>query len=205
MKRASTFLRTLRRLATDNRGVSAIEFAVLLPFMILLYIGGVEISQAVAAYRKTTIIAHTVADLVAQTATPTIGASDVSTALSAAGAIVTPFSASNLSVVVTQICVDPKGNAYVNWSQATPSSSAHAAGTQLTTLPSTLISQSMWGSCAANPAATPTATGSCLIWGETTYAYAPQLGYAITGTLNMYDQLYLAPRLNPCLSYNAAG
>jgi Flp pilus assembly protein TadG len=196
MKHASTFLATLRRLAADNRGVSAIEFAVLLPFMILLYIGGVEISQAVGAYRKVTIISHTVADLVAQSST-SMAPSDVGNALSAAGAIVTPFSASNLSVVVSQICIDQNGNSFINWSQATPSSNAHAKGTQLT-LSSALTSpfQNAGLSGCTTPANNP---GNCLIWGETTYSYAPQLGYAITGTLNMYDQLYLAPRLNPCV------
>jgi Flp pilus assembly protein TadG len=198
MKRISTVLALLHGLADDDRGVSAIEFAVLLPFMILLYIGGVEISQAVGAYRKVTIIAHTVADLVAQSST-SMAASDVSNALSAASAIVTPYSASNLSVVVSQICIDQNGNSFINWSQATPSSSAHAVGTQLT-LSTTLTGpfQTAGLTGCTTPANKP---GSCLIWGETTYAYAPQLGYAITGTLNMYDQLYLAPRLNPCITY----
>ena len=36
------------------------------PLMITLYLGGVEVSQAVAVNRKTTLVAHTVADLVAQ-------------------------------------------------------------------------------------------------------------------------------------------
>ena len=57
----------LRRLASDRQGASAIEFAILLPLMVTLYISGFEISQAVSIYRKVTIIAHTVADLVAQT------------------------------------------------------------------------------------------------------------------------------------------
>ena len=34
------------RLAGDERGVSAVEFALLLPLMVTLYLGGVEISQA---------------------------------------------------------------------------------------------------------------------------------------------------------------
>ena len=36
------------RLASDQRGVSAVEFAMLLPLMLSLYLGGVEVSQGVA-------------------------------------------------------------------------------------------------------------------------------------------------------------
>ena len=35
----------LRRFGADDRGVSAIEAAILMPFMISLYLGGVQLSQ----------------------------------------------------------------------------------------------------------------------------------------------------------------
>ncbi len=52
--------------AADRRASPAVEFAFIAPLMISLYLDGVEISDAVAANRKTTIVARTVADLVAQ-------------------------------------------------------------------------------------------------------------------------------------------
>jgi Flp pilus assembly protein TadG len=186
---ARAFVRYVRSLADNRNGTSAIEFALLLPLMLTLYISGVEISQAIAAYRKVTLISHTVADLVAQTSTA-MAASDVSNALAAAGAIVTPYSASNLSVVVSQVCIDQNGKATINWSQATPSNMAHPVGNPIT-LP---------GGTDLNNTST---YNTCLIWGETTYAYAPALGYAITGTLNLYDNIFLAPRLQSCVVYTA--
>ena len=51
--------RPLRRLLRDERGVSAVEFAMLLPLMVTLYLGGVEVSQAIAVDRKVTLIART--------------------------------------------------------------------------------------------------------------------------------------------------
>jgi Flp pilus assembly protein TadG len=171
-----------RRLAVDQDGVSAIEFALLLPLMLTLYISGVEISQAVGADRKVTLIAHTVADLVAQTSTP-LSSTDVGNALSAAGTIVTPYSASNLTVIVSQITIDANGKATIDWSQATPANAARTHGDPVT-LDAKLIT-----------------AGTCLLWGETTYAYTPQLGYAITGTLNLFDQIYMAPRLKTCVTY----
>ncbi len=47
----------------DRRGVSADEFAMLLPLMVTLYLGSVETSQGIATSRKVTLTAHTLADL----------------------------------------------------------------------------------------------------------------------------------------------
>ena len=53
--------RKLGGLAGDERGVSAIEFAMMLPLMLTLYLGAVELSQGVGAERKVTLTARTVA------------------------------------------------------------------------------------------------------------------------------------------------
>ncbi len=63
--------RPLRRLLRDERGVSAVEFAMLLPLMITLYLGGVEVSQGIAVDRKVTLVARSLGDLVAQSTTVT--------------------------------------------------------------------------------------------------------------------------------------
>jgi Flp pilus assembly protein TadG len=187
----SRSIQHVRQLVDNQRGVSAIEFALVLPLMLTLYISGVEISQAVGAYRKVTLISHAVADLVAQTSTP-LATTDVGNALAAAGAIATPYSAGNLSVIVSQVCIDGNGKGTINWSQATPASMAHPVGNPVQF------------ATAANGASLVTPnTPTCLIWGETTYAYKPALGYAITGTLNLYDNIFLAPRLKSCIVYNS--
>src|SRR6266540_3741741 len=56
----------LRSLVRDQRGVSAVEFAMLLPLMVTLYLGTVEISQGVGIDRKVTLTTRTVADLTSQ-------------------------------------------------------------------------------------------------------------------------------------------
>ena len=58
--------RSLRRFAGDRRGASAVEFALIAPFMILLYLGAVEIILALSIDRKITSAASALADLVAQ-------------------------------------------------------------------------------------------------------------------------------------------
>ena len=51
------------RFVRDRRGVSAVEFAILAPVMIALYLGCVEISDGVAVDRKVSLTAAALANL----------------------------------------------------------------------------------------------------------------------------------------------
>src|SRR5689334_24418866 len=89
----------LVRFGKDRRGVSAVEFAMLLPLMITLYLGSVEISQGVAIDRKVTLTTRTVADLASQVSS--INNADMTNMLNATSAVIAPFDASRLRVVVS--------------------------------------------------------------------------------------------------------
>src|SRR4051812_23308882 len=54
------------RFGADRRGVAAIEFALLLPVMILLYFGSAEFVNAFSAQRRISHIAASIADITAQ-------------------------------------------------------------------------------------------------------------------------------------------
>src|SRR5689334_21331588 len=86
----------LSRFGANERGISALEFALLLPLMITLYLGGVEISQAVSADRKNTLVSHTIGDLVAQSSN--IADADMTNILNAASSVAYPFAAANLRI-----------------------------------------------------------------------------------------------------------
>jgi Flp pilus assembly protein TadG len=165
----------LRRFVADQGGVSALEFALLMPLMITLYLGGVEVSQAVSAARKTTLVSHTIGDLVAQSSDVTDA--DRTNILNAASSVVYPFSAANLQVTVSSVCIDASSRATVAWSE---------------TLGGTLRSGTVTSSI---PAALLVANTS-LIWGEATYNYRPTVGWTITGTLTLGDKIFLRPRLS---------
>jgi Flp pilus assembly protein TadG len=167
--------RPLRRLLRDERGVSAVEFAMLLPLMVTLYLGGVEVSQAVAIDRKTTLVARSLGDLVAQATT--VSNADMTNILAAATSVVAPYPDNKLKVTVSRVDVDANGVAKVVWSD-TKNGTAKAAGTTVTL-----------------PAALNTASTS-LIWAETQYDYTPTVGYVITGMMTLKDQIYMRPRLS---------
>jgi Flp pilus assembly protein TadG len=168
------------RFAGDRRGVSAVEFALLLPVMIPLYLGTVEFSQGFDMSRKVTLIAGTVANVTAQNTTLTTAA--VANILNASTAIISPYSASGLTATVSCISINAKGQATVAWS-ATLNGTALSAGSTVT-VPSGLAVPS-----------------SQLIFSQVSYPYTPNLGYVITGTLNLAAQNYIMPRIT-APSYN---
>lgn len=163
----------LRRFSGDRRGVSAIEFALLAPLMIGLYLGCVEVSDGVAASRKVSLVAAALANLSAQT--PTISAADMTNILDASTAIITPYSAGNLKMTVSCLNIDSSGAAKVKWSVTRNG----AVQSGVATIPAAL--------------AVP---NSQLIYSEVSYAYTPTVGYTITGTLTLSDHMYMSPRIS---------
>jgi len=165
----------LEHLRKDERGVSAVEFAMLLPLMLSLYLGAVEVSQGIGADRKVTLTARTVADLVSQVSS--ISNSDMTNSLNAASAVIAPFSSANLKVTVTSISIDAQGKATVAWSD-TKNGTARAKGSTVT-LPAAL-----------------NIPNSSLIWSEVQYTYTPVVGHVVTGSLTLKDQMYMRPRVS---------
>jgi Flp pilus assembly protein TadG len=168
----------LQGLAGDQRGVSAVEFALMLPLMVALYLGVVEISQGIAAQRKMTMTTRTVADLVSQTTN--VANTYMTNALNAATAVMAPFPDSKLKITVSSIKI-ANGKATVSWSD-TKNGTARAIGSTVT-LPAALV-----------------ADNGSLIWSEVEYAYTPTIGYVISGTLTLKDNLYMRPRQSTCVT-----
>ena len=110
----SRIQRALRNLAQDTRGMSAVEFALILPIMITMYIGAVEFSDALTVNRRVTAVASTAADLTAQAEQVTSG--DVSDIFSAATSILAPYSTTPISIVLTSVVADGQNATTVEWS-----------------------------------------------------------------------------------------
>ena len=179
---AARVRRPLRRFLRDKRGVSAVEFAMLLPLMITLYLGGVEVSSAIAVDRKVTQVARTLGDLVTQSTT--LNATDMTNILNAASSVVQPYSPSLIKVTVSRVDIDANKIAKVVWSK-TLNGTARAPNSVVTL------------DDALNTANTS------LIWAESQYGYTPTVGYVITGTMTLKDQIYMRPRLSDTVVCNA--
>jgi Flp pilus assembly protein TadG len=91
----------------DTAGVSAIEFALILPIMLVLWAGMAEMSHAIDNWRKVTQLARTVVDLTSQgdTSDP-IAPATMNDILASSAAVLRPFAATNTTIVVSALAVD---------------------------------------------------------------------------------------------------
>ena len=165
--------------ARDRRGVSAIEFAMLLPVMVTLYLGVVEVSRGVAIDRKVTLTTRTMADLASRVTS--INNADMTNMLNATSAVIAPYDQSMVQVVLSAVNIDANGIAKIGWSD-TLHGSARAVGSTVA-VPTVL--------------AVPNTT---LIWSEVSYNYNPTFGYVLTGNMNLNDQIYMRPRLSDTIT-----
>jgi len=175
-----------RRFAGDRDGISAVEFAIMLPFMLTLYIGGAELGDGMSVQFKATLAARTVADLTSQY--ESIDAPTMGQILGAAQTVMTPYPANNMAVTVSEITTtNGNGSATVTWScslNGTPrvTGAAYILPTALRTLPA----------------------NTSLLLGEVTYPYTPTMGYVITGTINMHESSFFFPRMSTSVTDNSA-
>src|SRR5688572_17391883 len=68
-KRPTGRRRLLRRALNENSGIAAVEFALLVPILITLFFGAVEVTRFILVSQKVEKLAHTVADVTAQSKT----------------------------------------------------------------------------------------------------------------------------------------
>ena len=94
--KSGDLLAHLRGFARGEGGMAAVEFALILPIMLTVYLGGVEIGDGVAIDRKVAITTRTVADLASRYTT--IKNADMSTILGASSVVIQPYGASPLAV-----------------------------------------------------------------------------------------------------------
>lgn len=175
--------RRIRRFAQSRSGLSAVEFALILPVMVGLFFGGTELSDGLTISRKVTHITSSLSDLITQS--KTITDADMANILDAAASVITPYSNSLLKIKVTQVKIDANSVATVSWSDA-------QNDTALTP-----------GSPISIPAALRTPS-SYLITAEVHYAYTPTVGYILTGTYDLTDKFYLRPRLSDSITRTAS-
>jgi Flp pilus assembly protein TadG len=172
----------LRNFSNDRRGASAIEFALLAPLMLGLYIGCVEISDGVAADRKVTLTAGALANLTSQVTT--ISSTDKDNILQASIAIMTPYNGP-LSAKVSCLKINGAGVAQVAWGFSTSGVTPRAQGDVVTVPPDLAL------------------PNSSLVYSEVSYQYIPVTGFspgfshiAATG-ITLSDQMYMSPRITP--------
>jgi Flp pilus assembly pilin Flp len=122
----------LRKLRRNNRGVAAIEFALLLPVLITLLIGCLEVTFKIWSTQKAEKLSVTLADVIAQSQEVTT--SDLNALVSAVDKIMEPFPFGNDgTVIISSVYLPPPeedealGEPIVNWQRKFPASGGLSA------------------------------------------------------------------------------
>ena len=125
-------LNRLRRLRRDNRGVAAIEFALLLPMLITLLIGCLEVTFKIWSTQKAEKLAVTLSDVIAQSKAVTN--SDLASLIGAVDKIMDPFAfgANEGKIIISSVYIaQGEEDAMVNWQCSFPSSGGFTAVSEL--------------------------------------------------------------------------
>lgn len=177
--------RMLRDLARDASGASAIEFAILAPLLILMYMGAFVVSDMVTCARKVSLTAHTITDLTTQY--NSVATADTTAIMANAAYVLAPYNTANAMLRVSELQVVTSSTATVVWSDAGTGATALAVGTTVN-LPANLAPPLMV------PSQTNSNTGAYFIMGEISYSYTPAFGANWLPAPNLYNRYFMLPR-----------
>jgi Flp pilus assembly protein TadG len=202
--------RTLsRRFSRSESGIAAVEFAFVVPIMLCMFIGVVELSQAITVDRRVSHVASSTADLVArQRNVTTATLNDYMTIIDQLMAPYsdTPLKLTIASVYNTKAAPTTHLVCWVYHRNDTTASGADTnitAGATYTSLPANILDAG---------------GGTSVIMVKAAYLYQPVLFFNSTATtvqgskvssfvgsagINMTETFYLKPRLQSSVTYNS--
>lgn len=187
-------IRSLRgkvsKLAADRSGVAALEFALIAPLLITLYLGTMEISNGLQMNKKVSRAASTVGDLVTQLDESTLNKATIDSILGIGGAVTQPYNFTKPTVTITGIEISAAGAATISWSRKLSDTGIYSRpftpGTVVTVPPKVLIASTF------------------LVRVETALAYNTLTSWTVSrvegqgyGLINMSETFYLRPRNTP--------
>ena len=171
------------RFVDATGGVAIVEFALVVPLLLLLYAGSIEASSLYTVDRRVTVIAGTMGDLVARwdPGQGNIPQGTIDDYFTASEIIMTPYDPAGLGQVVSLVSVDADGDTAVLWSEASGGATARAEGASFPLAASTQMNEVSRG------------TG-CFVASETTYGYTPAIGVVFQGVFALSHTSYFLPR-----------
>lgn len=171
--------RLIARFGASSEGVAALEFALVLPVMLLIYVGSVEAGSLLSVDKRVQTVAGAMGDLVSR-ANAKISACDIKDYFVAASATMMPYSASTLQQVVTSVLVSDDGTTtQIQWSRANGQGAvAHVKGDSYP------LPQSM----------TDISKGGYVIVSEAAYSYQPVTNLIYGQTIPLKRENFYLPR-----------
>ena len=187
----------IRRFIDSNRAVAALEFAMIMPVLLLLFLGSFDAGNAIVAYAKVRAATYSLASITNQYGDgtnpnyPPISSTIMTAITGATTAILAPFSSSSATAIISQIKATSATAAVVSWSYAV-NGTALTPGNPYTALPANFAANTCNG------------TYPCYaIFAQVSYPFSPLFGAFLTGPITLSDSLYTTPRVSVCVQYNS--
>lgn len=180
-------LQSLKSFWRDRRGVSAIEFALIAPVLIVMYCGFAETTQAMMAQRRLSNITSQIGDLVAQ-GTQT-GPLKMNDNFAIGNLIMAPYPTATLKMCVYSVTSDASGKDTVAWVQP------NAAGVGMTGCPSkagVTVTDISTGVLPANQS---------IIVSRASYDYTSPIKLVMPTTMTFKRSYYLRPRRTDAVAW----
>jgi Flp pilus assembly protein TadG len=178
-----------RYLRHDQSGLAAVEFALILPIMLLLFLGSFETTNLVLAYMKLEASAETAADLVAQTRVNTVlQSADFTSVTNAAKQVLTPLPTSGtlLKIAFASVTYNT-GSAVIDW---------HTEVNSATPITTTTIPNNVSLANLGNQ--TNGSTDSVIIV-TLTYSYSSPFTYMLSSSYTLTESAFNRPRYMNCV------
>lgn len=181
----------LRRFVAERAGVAAVEFALVVPIMLVVYLGTTEASALITMDRKVQSVAGAVGDLVARE-NGTISSATLQDYFQASSGIMSPYVPTGLKQIVTSVQVKADGTTSVAWSVP------YVTGD---------VDEVVKGHEVGKPYKLPTdmtdiAKGSYVIVSEASYSYKPLFGLVFDQAVNLYRESFYVPRFGEPIALN---
>lgn len=168
--------RRLSRFWRDRRGVSAVEFALILPLLMLFYFGMAELTEAMMAQRRLSHLTASMGDVVAREQTLTdAGSKDI---FVAGQVMMAPFPTSSLKMCIVSIASDAQGRDRVVWAESSSAQADCPKANDPIVIP---------------PAVLP--ASQSVIMSKASYEYNSMFKVIIPQTMTFRRTFYLRPRL----------
>jgi Flp pilus assembly protein TadG len=173
--------RARRRVTADEGGIAAVEFAMVLPILLVLWIGGVEVTSALSIDRRLNNFGASIGDLVSRS--EAVSYSQLEDIFDLAHAALFPYDHAAVKMRVTAVTILANGDTMVAWSRAR-NMTAYSTDTNVNDwVPESLRA--------------PAAADSQIIMAEVFYTYRPAVGYVVTSDIELEERTYFVPRLSP--------
>ena len=183
----------LRRFVAERAGVAAVEFALVVPIMLVVYLGTTEASALITMDRKVQSVAGAVGDLVARE-NGTISSVTLQDYFQASSGIMSPYTTTDIKQIVTSVQVKADGTTTVAWSREYLNGVMSVGTTHLKDKP-----YSRAGDMASMA---DIAKGSYVIVSEASYSYKPLFGLVFDQAVNLYRESFYVPRFGEPIVLN---